>query len=222
MDTNNNKVATQPFRFKTSSLLVEITGKKAHHLKEFVLVLKQMDVSSIFYHTHHSFREFSFAPVEFTNDFARWVSDDLEEKILAERLASINIREYTDLESLRERLVSIIVDHLIEAHEIRIAPAGREFYFLRSIGIVASIPFEAWNLQQLAECIKRVDMQSIYFHFFSARFRLHHKTNDFSKWIRENLGDNETAEKIEKLDPYFLTMDQLRNKIISICLGEKT
>jgi MoaA/NifB/PqqE/SkfB family radical SAM enzyme len=220
MNANVDKVAKQPFRFKTTSLLVEITGKKAHHLKEFVIVLKEIDVSSVFYHTHHSFREFSFAPQEFTNDFARWVSDDLEEKILAERLASINIGEYTELEFLRARLVNIIVDHLIMSHEIRIAPPGREFYFLRSIGIVANTPFEAGTLKELAERLKKVDLHSIYFHFFSARFRLHHKTNDFSKWIRENLDDNETAEKIEKLDPYFMTMEQLRHKIISICLGE--
>ncbi|MFH1347911.1 MAG: DUF5752 family protein, partial [Candidatus Margulisiibacteriota bacterium] len=99
------KLAKEPFQFLTTSSLVEITGKKAHHLKEFIKLLKSIDTSCIFYHVHHAFREYTFAPGQYSNDFARWVEEDLEEAKLAERLASIDIQEFTDLEQLRAKLV---------------------------------------------------------------------------------------------------------------------
>ncbi len=216
-----NKIAKNPFHFYTSSLLVEITGKKAYHLKDFVKILKEIDESSIFYHIHHAFREYSFAPGQYSNDFARWVAEDLEEMSLAERLSSINIRDFTDLESLRRRLVGIIEDHLMHATEIRKAPPGREFYFQHGISIAMATAYEVNTLAEFAEALDKVGMRSLYYHFFYARLRLGRKTNDFSHWIETSLGEEEIARRIDQLDPYFMTMDQLKEKIISICLGEK-
>ncbi|OGC37727.1 hypothetical protein A2526_06585 [candidate division WOR-1 bacterium RIFOXYD2_FULL_36_8] len=64
-------------------------------------------------------------------------------------------------------------------------------------------------------------MRSLYYHFFDARLRLGHKTNDFSNWIRGSFGDEILAQKIERLDPYFMTMDELKSRIIDLCLVEK-
>ena len=211
------KMAKEPFRFHTVSSLVEITGKKASHLKEFVKLLKVIDKSSIFYHTHRSFREYSFAPGEYSNDFARWVAEDLEEARLAERLAAIDVQEFTDLEVLRQKLVEIVEDHLMSAIEIRKAASGREFYFLRGTDIVAPTPYEANTLEELADALNKVGMRSLYYHFFDARLRLGRKTNDFSNWIHDSLDEPEIAEKIQNLDPYFMTMDQLKQRIIEIC-----
>ena len=212
--------AENPFQFCTSSLLIEITGKKASHLKEFVEILKDIDPSSIFFHMHHAFREYSFAPGQYSNDFSRWVADDLEEATLAERLASINVRDFNSLEALRDKIVEIIENHLKQAVDIRLSPKGREFYFLRNIGIVTKTKHEAWTLEEFAKNLKKVGMRSLYYHFFDARLRLGRKTNDFSNWISDSLGNHELAEQIETLDPYFMTMDQLRDKIISLCLGK--
>lgn len=215
------KIAKEPFRFSTSSLLVEITGKKAYHLKDFIKILKEIDESSIFYHIHHAFREYSFAPGQYSNDFARWIGDELEEKNLAERVASINVRDFTDINSLRRKLIEIIEDHLMSAIEIRKAPAGREFNFLRNIAFVSSTPYEVKTLEEFASALDKVGMRSLYYHFFDARLRLGRKTNDFSYWVETSLGEPEIAGKIEQLDPYFITMDQLKEKIISICLRKK-
>lgn len=217
----SQKTALEPFRFCTTSSLVEITGQKAHHLKDFIKLLKEIDSSCIFYHIHHSFREYTFAPGQYSNDFARWVGEDLEEARLAERLASIDISDFTDLEQLRTKLIEIIEEHLMNAVEIRKAPPGREFYFLRGTSIVNQIPFEVYTLNDFADTLNKVGMRSLYFHFFDARLRLGRKTNDFSNWIKDSLGEEEIAQKINALDPYFITMDQLKQKIISICRKEK-
>lgn len=215
------KKAQKPFTFFSTSLLVEITGKKAHHLKEFIEVLKTIDESSIFYHVHHSFREYNFAPGKYSNDFARWVADVLEENSLAEKLAAINIADFTCLAGLRDRLVEIITNHLNASVEIRKASPGSEFYFLRAVAIINPSSYQAWTLGQFTECLQKVGMRSLYHHFFDARLRLGHKTNDFSNWIDTALGRKELAQKIEQLDPYFMTMDQLKGKIIELCLAEE-
>jgi hypothetical protein len=217
----SEEIKVKPFRFFTTSSLVEITGKKAHHLKEFVKILKEIDLSCIFFHMHHSFREYTFAPGEFSNDFAHWVADDLEEARLAEKLASIDVQEYTDLGSLRAKLVEIVEDHLMNAIEIRKTAPGREFYFLRGTAIVSPTAYEVFSLEEFADTLNLVGMRSLYFHFFDARLRLGRKTNDFSNWIEFSLGEPVIAKKINDLDPYFITLDELKQKIINICKGKE-
>lgn len=217
-----NIIATQPFRFFTSSLLVEITGKKAHHLKDFIKIFKEIDDSSIFYHVHNAFREYSFAPGKYSNDFARWAADDLEESALAERLSAIYIRDFTNLSDLRNKIIEIIENHLNTATEIRRAPPGREFHFLRSVAIISPTEYEVYTLSEFATALKRVGMRSLYFHFFEAHLRLRRRTNDFSNWMRHCLENEELAKEINALDPYFMTMDELRDKIIEICQGRTT
>lgn len=211
----NNKV---PFKFYTSALLVEITGKRAFDLSEFLAILREIDSSSIFYHVHHTFREYSFAPGQYANDFARWALEDLETPGLAEKLASVNIKEVTDLETLRRELVGTIERHLADHPDGRRTLPGREFYFLKNTGIIIPTKYEARTIEEFVRALKQVGMRSIYYHFFDARLRLGHKTNDFSNWIRSNFDDEALAGKIEALDPYFMSLDQLRDAIINLCL----
>jgi len=204
--------AKTPFEFYTSSLLVEITGKRAHHLKEFVEILKKIDASSVFYHVHHSFREYHFAPGKYSNDFARWVGEDLEENVLAERLASINVRDFTTIEALRQKIIQMVEEHLETAVEIRKAAIGREFYFLRNITIAMATECSATSIKEFVAALNKIGMRSLYFHCFDARLRLGRKTNDFSEWFATSLGRADIAQKIEALDPYFMTMDELKKK----------
>ena len=216
----NKKIAKEPFRFYTSSLLVEITGKKADDLKSFVDILKSIDESSIFYHIHHSFREYTFAPGEYSNDFARFVAESLEDRELAEQLTSINVKDFTDLNSLRLEIIKIIENHTKEMPNTNKVPHGREFYFLKNVGIISATPYVVSTIYEFIEALDKVGMRSLYYHFFDARLRLGRKTNDFSNWIRNNFENDILAQKIEDLDPYFITMDELKIKIINLCLGD--
>lgn len=213
--------AKVPFEFYTSSQLVEITGKKAAHLKEFIEILKEIDEPSIFYHIHHAFREHHFAPALYTNDFAHWVSEELGLDALAERLANINIKDFTELKSLREKIVSTIEEYLKTNPESGSFLPKHKFYFCKNIGVVQKTKYIAWDLEEFCENLRRVGLRSLFFHFFEARLRLGRKTNDFSDWIKFNFGDEQLAHRIEALDPYQYTMDELRNKIISLICGKK-
>ena len=214
-------IAKNPFKFSTSSNLMELTGKRARHLKEFVEILKTIDGSSIFCHTHQAFREFHFAKGIFTNDFAYWAAEAIQEEDLAERLASVDIRDFVDIRSLRERLVKIIEDYLGEKDEIRIAPRGKEFHFCKSVSIVTSTAYEVWTLGEFKDALQRVGERSLFYHFFDARLRLDRPTNDFSNWIENSLGNPELAKKIERLDPYLFTLDGLKQKITELLEEEE-
>jgi len=213
----NENRAKEPFQFYTSSSLVEITGKRAKDLRSLLQILKTIDESSVFYHVHNSFKEYTFASGEYSNDFARWVQEDIEESGLAEKLASINVKDFVDIESLRSQIVKVIEEYL-KTNPVEISvPAGREFYFLTSISIVMPTPYKAYTLKDFEAALKNIGPRSLYYHFFDARIRIGNKTNDFSKWIRANFNENELADKIEALDPYFMTLNELKDKIIVLC-----
>ena len=213
--------AKTPFEFYTSSQLVEITGRKAANLKEFLNIIKEIDDSSIFYHVHHAFREHQFAPGVYTNDFAHWVGEELNENVLAEKLANINIKDFTEIQSLRARITEITENYLKTNPDNGNLTGKHKFYFCKNVGIVQKTSYTAWDLDAFCEMLGHVGLRSLFFHFFEARLRLGRKTNDFSDWIKVNYKNEKLARQIEALDPYLYTMDGLRDQIISLISGKK-
>ncbi len=213
--------AKTPFDFYTSSQLVEITGKKAANLKEFLDILKEIDDSSIFYHVHHAIREHQFAPGIYSNDFAHWVGEELDGNALAEKLANINIKDFTEIQALRAKIIKIVDNYIKANPDINTLAAKHKFYFCRNIGIVLKTKYAAWDLEEFCELLRRVGLRSLFFHFFEARLRLGRKTNDFSDWIKFNFQNEKLARQIEALDPYLYTMDELRDQIIKLVGGQK-
>jgi hypothetical protein len=61
---------------------------------------------------------------------------------------------------------------------------------------------------------------ALYFHFFEARLRLERRTNDFSAWLG-SIGETELAERIDRLNPYDYTLDELKQKIIELAEGKQ-
>lgn len=213
--------AKAPFEFYTSSQLIEITGQKAASLKEFLEAIKGIGDSSIFYHVHHAFREHQFAPGVYTNDFAHWVEEELNENALAEKLANINIKDFTDLKSLGSKIAEIIDTYLKANPYSGTVSAKHKFYFCKNVGIVLKTKYAAWDLQEFCSILRHIGLRSLFFHFFEARLRLGRKTNDFSDWIKVNFGNEKLAQRIEALDPYLYTLDELRDQIINMVQHKK-
>jgi len=66
--------------------------------------------------------------------------------------------------------------------------------------------------------VSHISHNSLYYHFFEAPLRIGGGKNDFSNWL-DGIGENELARKLEKLDPYTMTLEELRRRIIR--LGRK-
>lgn len=212
------KKAEEPFRFYTRLNLSELTGLKASNLNELLGGLKDVPESCVYHHTHRFLQQHHFLSPEPPNDFAYWVTNMLGEEKLGEKLASIDIVQFTTINDLRNNII-LAIDVYLKANPAaakRFVHENERFHFLKSISFILPTQYAADDLTGFVEILKKIDVNSIYFHIFEARLRLGKKTNDFSNWIETSLGDKELAGKILKLDPYTYTLEDLRKTIIRI------
>jgi small-conductance mechanosensitive channel len=211
------KVAKAPFQFSTRLHLKELTGLNARNLSQLASKLKEVPDAVVYYHTHNFVEEYQFLTPQPTNDFALWVQDALGYDTLAERLASIDTFEFPTIEALRQMIGGVIQDFLAQTSNEREAPLGNEFHFIKSISVILPTPYTAHNLRDFVGILRRITMDSLYFHIFEAKLRLQRGSNDFSLWLEDCLGEKELAEQITRLDPYNYTMENLREIIIQLC-----
>lgn len=181
--------------------------------------LKTAAPASIFHHTHERYLRHHFRKPDFFNDFAEWTSRALQEQAVAERLAAIDMLEFTSLEDLRGALVQAIdTSAELTNGRVRECPPGDEFHFCKVKSFIMPTGLIAGNLEEFAELLPRTTNASVFFHFFEARLRLGHKTNDFSLWLGDH-GEQKLAGEIDRLDPYAVTLEELKRQIHALCLN---
>jgi hypothetical protein len=205
-----------PFEFKSRLNLVELLGVRARNIQDLRQGLSVVPGSSIYHHTHRFLQQHNYLYPEPPNDFAFWIGNALAMDDLAERLAAIDTIGFHRIEEIRECLL-LTLDHWGErgnAHS-RICNEGEEFHFMSSRTFVLPTPLQASNLEEFSECLRKISVNSIYYHIFEARLRLEQDENDFSLWFAGN-GFAELAGKIRRLDPYTITMEGLRKKILKL------
>ncbi|HMK60847.1 MAG TPA: DUF5752 family protein [Dissulfurispiraceae bacterium] len=200
---------TEPFDFKQCTTMLKSTGKRASNLRELRECITVIDEESMFHHTFQYFLKGHL--LEYTNDFAHWAGESLEERALSERLSSIDPYEFDTMESLRKSILTVIDDYLKKFPEPRQAMAGDEFYFNQTLTLIFSSGIRARNLAECLMGIKYVDPTSIYYHFFEARMRL--GADDFSTWIAGPLERKSLAEKIRAIDPFMHSLEEIRQHL---------
>jgi uncharacterized protein DUF5752 len=206
----------KPFYFNTSEHLVRIGNQRAANLSELLEALKSCPDDSIFQHTFRTLQEHHFIRQGFSNDFAHWSLSGCKEPILAEQLGGIDVREYTAIDQLRQRIIEI-VEEFIREHQNSAAHPGHEpFYFCSSDILVMPTRFVSDTLPGFLEGLHHVSVHSIHHHFIEARLRLRRMSNDFSNWLDGEAGLTKAAEAIERIDLYADTMEGVRRKIIHI------
>jgi hypothetical protein len=203
-----------PFYFYTSSNLVELTGEKADTLEELLTLLRRCTGSAIFYHVFQSYRERHFAIEKYHSDFAQWISTSLNEEALAEKLGSLDIRDFTSIRSLRESMIKIIEDHLHEHPQIGYRYGKTPFFFCQSISVVMPTKYIASSLEDFCRIMESIGIRSIHYHLIEARLRLGIHTNDFSHWLRDSLKKDRLAQRIEGIDIYLHTLEEIRKMIL--------
>lgn len=211
--------ATEPFRFFSRLSLTAATGVKAADLRELLEGIRAVPESAIYTHTHRFIQQYQFLVPEPANDFAAWAIEALQDEIAGERLAAIDTVRYNTIGELRQALVSVLENHLKKHPATRPAPHGDEFYFMRSIRFSVPTPYQAGDLAEFCEALRRVSISSLYLHVFEARLRPPLGINDFSVWFERDLGEKELAGKVARLDPYSRTHEALRESIIKMVEG---
>jgi hypothetical protein len=208
--------AGSPFHFNSAAHLLRILREQANTLSELLEALRTVPDDSIFQHTFQTLQEHHFIREGFSNDFAHWAFAACNEVGLAERLAGVDVREFTGIRALRERLIDIVDRYLAANHRARDRQALETFYFSASDTIVVPTPFVARNLGEFIESLQKVSIYSIHYHFIEARLRLKLNSNDFSIWLEDELDLGSLADRINRIDIYTTTLHDLRRRIVRI------
>lgn len=208
--------ARAPFYFNTASHLLRIGRQRADNLSQLLEGLRTVPEDSIFQHTFRTLAEHHFIREGFSNDFAHFAFAACNEVGLAERLASVDVREYTSIEALRARIVGIVDEYLKKNPRAGERAALEPFYFCASDTVVIPTTAVARNLEEFANCLEQASVHSIHYHFIEARLRLKLNSNDFSVWLEEELGMGQLADRINRIDIYTSTLHDVRTSIVRI------
>jgi hypothetical protein len=208
--------AAQPFQFVTASYLVSVENQKACNVTELLDALSQASDEAVFFHTFQSLGRFHFITEGFSNDFAQWALASLNQPVLAERLATIDIRDYVNIAELRADIRRILSDYA-EAHPAQAKQTAFEpFYFSRAVEVTVPLPWDARTLAGMRAGLERLSHSGFYHHFIASRLRLQLRTNDFSNWFRTDLGLDKLADRADQIDIYTNTLDTARQELIQL------
>lgn len=199
----------RPFEFKQCVNLIKSTGMKARNLRELRERISVVSGESIFHHTYQYFLKGRV--LEYTNDFAHWAGESLEERALSEHLSNVDPYAFKNIEDLRMELLNVIDGYLKNFPEPREAMPGDEFYFNETVTLTSPLGIKAKNLAEFLIAIKYVDAAAIYYHFYEARVRL--GVDDFSKWLEDSLDKKEVAKRIRGIDPFMHSIEEIRKHI---------
>jgi Family of unknown function (DUF5752) len=214
--------SVDPFAFYTERRLVVLTGRRASNLDQLLTHLVAVNGSCIFYHTHYLYLTHHFEKPRFYNEFALWVSQALQEERLAERLAAIDLLSITSIREMREALIETIRKHL-DGHprNLRECPPGDEFHFCEAKSFIMPTGLVANTVPEFFDRLPEVTNSCLHFHFFEARLRLGRPTNDFSEWLRMK-GETRLARSIDGMNPYSVTLDELKQEIVKLGRRRRT
>ena len=210
------KTARSPFVFIGCVELRQAVGRQALDERELMDRLEEVPTGSIFYHTHGYFLRHRPLTTAYGNDFARWVAVEVRDRALGERLAVVDPFEFTDLEELREELVTIIHDHVRRLAMAPRAELGEVFHFQQSHIVEVELGPGASTLTEFREGLATVDASAIYFHMVEARGRLGRRSGDFAEWLRTSLEMPALAQRVERIDTYMTSLERVRARVLSL------
>jgi hypothetical protein len=209
---------TKAFYFKTRLHLVRLLTTKARNPNELLSGIRAVPASSIYYHTHRFLRQHHYLSPEPPNDFAFWLTNVLNLRELGELFAGVDTTSYRKMEDLRAAFIRILEDYTTSRGMSVECADAYKFHFMSCITFVLPTPHVARNVKEFVQILHKVSIDSLYFHIFEARMRLERDENDFSAWFK-GMGRIKTAEAISRIDPYTITLEGLRKRIIEIVSG---
>ncbi|OGP74835.1 MAG: hypothetical protein A2Y80_02825 [Deltaproteobacteria bacterium RBG_13_58_19] len=216
--------AQNPFVFRECFLMPMPLGQKVVNLRELLQALREVKESVLYYHLIQSRLVLTTPAVEFPNDFALWAAAALQDVKLAEKLSSFDPFDYESLEKVRQAMVDLLEEYLWDSPYVPWARPGFEFHFCEASTVVLRSEIAAQTLREFCESLNKVGLDSLYYHFFEARWRLEMgKVDDFSFWIDSNFELPELVAAIRDIDIYFYSLKEIRDTLLGLIhqhLGE--
>lgn len=203
------------FFIKDCALIAIADGARARNLRELRDRIETTPEACIYYHFWGGMLRPRFDDPEYQNDFASWAAHSVHDKIIAERLSSLNPTDFENLDALRRELIEIIEERLDETENITWADVDKQFYFVRSQIVVFNTGKQLDNPRKLRLAMPSFSLGSIFYHFIDARRRTVSGSDDFTEWL---LGCGDEYEGIIRhlsaIDPYFSSLSELRSILV--------
>lgn len=206
--------AKEPFQFMAASTLIRITGRRADTLAGLLDGMRTCSDASVFNHTFQSLEQHHFLIEGFSNDFAQWALAACNAPRLAERLASLDIRQYARLPALRAGFIETLETYLRESPDAARRKAFEPFHFCEAVTVAVPTSWLAHTLAEFCEGLRHASVHTVHYHFVAARLREPLTFNDFSFWFEEGLGLKELADRIDQIDIYTNTLEGVRQRIL--------
>lgn len=215
--TQASEQTTEAFLIRDCALIALATGRKAQNLKELRDILLTIHPGCIYYHFWGAMLEPRFEEREYNNDFAAWARHSLHDYTLAERLGVVDPTEHQDLEQLRHELVEVIEERLDESESVAWSGWDDQFEFIRSQIIVFDTQRRVSAPEELLDLLPHLSTSSVFYHFIDARRRTEGGVDDFRVWLNGFGGKYaELIGALSDIDPYFITLSELRDDLIVI------
>ena len=193
------------------------TGRTAANLRELLQELREAEEAVLYYHLWQSRLAIAHQVVEYPNDFAAWAATALMDSKLAEILSSIDPFSFDNTEEMRDTLADLLEGYLWDLPHSPMARPGFEFYFCKASTVVLRSHISAGSLIEFCPAFSKVGLDSIYYHFVDARWRLRSsKRDDFSSWIESSYGLPELVAELQGIDSSFYSLDELRSTITEV------
>ena len=98
-------------------------------MRELAQGIREADAGALFHHVFHTvFAKHLMRPY-FSNDFAAWVAEELNDEELAIELSSVSGAEPATIEDIRKEMLSVLEPRADER------PARREFMFVSMVPV---------------------------------------------------------------------------------------
>ena len=215
----SERVARTPFHFLGCWELREMLGRRAYDERELLEHLEEVPLDSIYFHTHSCFLRERTLLNAYPNDFATWAAIQVRDRVLGEKLGIVDPQDVPDLESLRAEVVSLIDDHLSEVRAVPRVMFGEPFYFMQSRVLEIPTGVKVRTLREFRDALEAVDAAVVYLHVVESRGRKGRRRNDFAAWIEDQLGLQDLAAAVGRLNPFPFGLEALRRHLITLCDG---
>lgn len=210
-----------PFRFHVPLTLTEIVGRRARSLADLHQGILRVPEASIYHHTHHFLQQHLRQSPEPPNDFAHWTVRALGRADVGEALASVEIIRCRTIAEIRDQLASALTPFMEPGNSRKpVCPAGLEFDFLSARTFLIPTPVEAADRPGFAAALASTSADSLAFHMFGPRLGLGDKGLGYAPWLR-SIGCEAAAAAVDRLDPYTMTVEGLRRKLLEIVKNDE-
>ncbi|MDA2916987.1 DUF5752 family protein [Nitrospinae bacterium AH_259_B05_G02_I21] len=206
-----------PFAFVGCVEIKEMLGRRVRDEQELLDNIEEVPPESIYFHTQSYFLRHRYIKGPYPNDFATWTAQEVGDNVLGERLGILNPFAFESVEALRSEIISIIDDHLKALKVVPRVVHGEPFEFMSSRIIEIPTGIEVETFEDFASALKDVDVSVIYFHVFEAELRMGKGHSDFAIWLETSVGQGALAERLDAIDPYLLSLEELRAQILERC-----